>query len=89
MVILRKDVENELLKYGEEVNILNKSELARRLNCSRQTISNKLKRKDNPPGKRIYESKLDEYDEFLSSFFKLLFLYIIIINKETISEEKR
>lgn len=64
---MRKDVENELLKYGEEVNILNKSELARRLNCSRQTISNKLKRKDNPPGKRIYESKLDEYDELIKT----------------------
>lgn len=64
---MRKDVENELSKYREEVNLLNKSELARRLNCSRQTISNKLKRKDNPPAKRIYESKLDEYDELIKT----------------------
>ena len=36
---MRKDIENELLKYGTEVNLLNKSELARRMNCSRQTIN--------------------------------------------------
>ena len=32
---MRKDIENELLKYEMEVNLLNKSELARRMNCSR------------------------------------------------------
>ena len=41
---MRKDIENELLKYGMEVNLLNKSELARRMNCSRQTINTKLKK---------------------------------------------
>lgn len=47
--------------------MLNKSELARRLNCSRQTISNKLKRKDISADKRIYEPKLDEYDELIKT----------------------
>ena len=41
---MRKDIENELIKYGMEVNLLNKSELARRMNCSRQTIDAKLKK---------------------------------------------
>ena len=44
---MRKDIENELLKYGMEVNLLNKSELARRMNCSRQTIDAKLKKVNN------------------------------------------
>ena len=44
---MRKDIENELIKYGMEVNLLNKSELARRMNCSRQTIDAKLKKVNN------------------------------------------
>lgn len=53
---MRKDIENELLKYGTEVNLLNKSELARRMNCSRQTINAKLKKIDNKTtkNKKIY-----------------------------------
>ena len=58
---MRKDIENELLKYGMEVNLLNKSELARRMNCSRQTINTKLKKVNNKATKtkRIYTTKLD------------------------------
>ena len=44
---MRKDVENEILKYEREVSLLNKSELARRMNCSRQTIDSKLKKINN------------------------------------------
>ena len=40
---MRRDVENEILKYGLDVNLLNKAELARRMNCSRQTINSKIK----------------------------------------------
>ncbi len=57
---MRKDIENELLKYGMEVKLLNKSELARRMNCSRQTINAKLKRvdKQNTVKKRIYMNQM-------------------------------
>ena len=50
---MRKDIENELLKYGKEVSLLNKSELARRMNCSRQTINSKLKKINNNLEKKI------------------------------------
>ncbi len=66
---MRKDIENELLKYGMEVKLLNKSELARRMNCSRQTINAKLKRvdKQNTVKKRIYISKLDEFKDIIET----------------------
>ena len=62
---MRKDVENELLKYRWEVNLLNKSELARRMNCSRQTINAKLNKQKNvnTKEKRVYYSKLDEFKD--------------------------
>ena len=66
---MRKDIENELLKYGLEVNLLNKSELARRMNCSRQTINSKLKKlnTDSPKKKRIYHSKLDDFKDIIET----------------------
>ena len=64
---MRKDIENELLKYGREVNLLNKSELARRMNCSRQTINSKFKKINGQTikNKRIYVSKLDEFKDII------------------------
>ncbi len=66
---MRKDIENELLKYGLEVNLLNKSELARRMNCSRQTINSKLKKLENPNTKikRTFTSKLDEFKDIIET----------------------
>ena len=66
---MRKDIENELLKYGMGVNLLNKSELARRMNCSRQTINSKLKKVNELPTskKRIYTSKLDEFKDIIET----------------------
>ncbi len=66
---MRKDVENELLKYGKEANLLNKSELARRMNCSRQTINAKLNKQQssNTKEKRIYVSKLDEFKDLIET----------------------
>lgn len=64
---MRKDVENELLKYGKGVNLLNKSELARRMNCSRQTINSKLKKANGQTikTKRNYVSKIDEFKDII------------------------
>lgn len=66
---MRKDIENELLKYGTEVNLLNKSELARRMNCSRQTINAKLKKINNKTNctKRLYASKLDDFKDIIET----------------------
>lgn len=66
---MRKDIENELLKYGMGVNLLNKSELARRMNCSRQTINSKLKKVNNKSDKkkRTYTSKLDEFKDLIET----------------------
>ena len=66
---MRKDIENELIKYGMEVNLLNKSELARRMNCSRQTIDAKLKKVNNKSinNKRIYTTKLDEFKDIIET----------------------
>jgi|GEM_PF-3167695 len=65
---MRKDVENEILKYRWEVNLLNKSELARRMGCSRNTVSSKinnLNKRDTNVGKRFYHSILDEYKDLI------------------------
>ena len=66
---MRKDVENEILKYEREVILLNKSELARRMNCSRQTIDSKLKKINNKEikEKRKYISKLDEFKDIVET----------------------
>lgn len=66
---MRKDIENELLKYGMEVNLLNKSELARRMNCYRQTINDKLKKLNNKTTKtkRTYTTKLDEFKDIIET----------------------
>ena len=66
---MRKDIENELLKYRLEVNLLNKSELARRMNCSRQTINAKINKQKNvnTKEKRVYISKLDEFKDLIET----------------------
>lgn len=66
---MRKDIENELLKYGMGVNLLNKSELARRMNCSRQTSNSKLKKVNEQTNKkkRSYISKLDNFKDIIET----------------------
>lgn len=66
---MRKDIENELLKYGKEVILLNKSEMARRMNCSRQTINAKINniKNNNSKVKRKYKSQLDEFKDIIET----------------------
>lgn len=85
---MRKDVENEILKYGSEVNLLNKSELARRMNCSRQTISSKIKKNSNKvlKTKREYSSKLDEFKDIIETKIEkyacsAMSIYLLLKNK--------
>ena len=62
---MRRDVENQIYMMGGE--ILNKSEVARRLGCSWKTVDRKI----NPTKyatnkkKRTYKSKLDPYKELI------------------------
>lgn len=58
---MRQDVQNEIIKRGGDN--LNKSEIARILQCSRQTIYNREQRlKEGVSRKpRSYDSKLDDY----------------------------
>ena len=60
---MRKDVRNEIIRTGGE-NI-NKSEMARIMGCSRQTIYNKENRLKNPKIRKkiVRQSKLDPYKE--------------------------
>lgn len=62
---MRKDVRNEIIRMGGE-NI-NKSEIARIMGCSRQTIYNKENRLKNPKIRKKIErtSKLDPYKEII------------------------
>ena len=85
---MRKDIENELLKYRWEVNLLNKSELARRMNCSRQTINAKLNKQNNANTrkKRIYTSKLDEFKDLIETKVEkyacsAMSIYLLLKNK--------
>ena len=64
---MRKDVSNEIIRIGGDS--INKSELARIMGCSRQTIYNREERLKNPkPRKNIVRSsKLDPYKEIIDT----------------------
>lgn len=64
---MRKDVRNEIIRNGGD-NI-NKSEMARVLECSRQTIYNREKRLKEPIAKKQIKrlSKLDPYKEIIET----------------------
>ena len=63
---MRKDVSNQIKLLREDVNLLNKSELARRFNCDRRTVDkyiNEIEETSRKP--REVKSKLDEYKEII------------------------
>ena len=66
---MRLDVENELQKiHPKELMLLNKSELARRMDCNRRTINKYIKAAMEGPApktKREYPSKLDPYKSII------------------------
>ena len=85
---MRKDIENELNKYGKEVNLLNKSELARRMNCSRQTINSIINKnsKKSDIKKRQYVSKLNEFKDLIETKVEkyacsAMSIYLLLKNK--------
>jgi len=63
---MRNDIQNKIYYYSrEEREMVNKSEMARRLNCDPRTIDRYLKIKSGEivpqHSKRVYESLLDDY----------------------------
>jgi len=63
---VRNDIQNKIYYYSrEESEMVNKSEMARRLNCDPRTIDRYLKIKSGEivpqHSKRVYESLLDDY----------------------------
>ncbi len=61
---MRRDVSNQIKLMREDVELLNKSELARRLNCDRRTVDKYIKKEGDPSKKtRKLKTKLDEYEE--------------------------
>lgn len=63
---MRKDVYNQTKLLREEINVLNKSELARRFNCDRRTIDKYLNGTVGETRKpRDIKSKIDEFKEVI------------------------
>ena len=58
---MRKDILNAILELREVTNLINKSEIARRFNCSINTVNRYLDIQiDNKPTRK-YSSKLDDF----------------------------
>jgi len=63
---MRKDVLNQIKLLGEGLNLLNKSELARRFNCDRRTVDKYLNDQIATSRKpRTIPSKIDQYKEII------------------------
>jgi len=58
---MRKDILNSIVQMKEVKSLINKSELARRFNCSINTVNRYLKEQDNSKSCRKYSSKLDDF----------------------------
>lgn len=63
---MRKDVLNQIRLIGEGIDVLNKSELARRFNCDRRTVDKYLKDTSNKGRKpREIKGKIDDFKEVI------------------------
>ena len=58
---MRKDILNAIIQMEEVKNLINKSEVARRFNCSINTVNKYLKKQEDKEIKREYTSKLDNF----------------------------
>ena len=58
---MRKDILNAITQMEEVKNLINKAEIARRFNCSINTVNKYLKVQDNNKTPRKYSSKLDNF----------------------------
>ena len=58
---MRKDILNAIQEFKEVRNLINKSEIARRFNCSINTVNKYLNKQEDKEIKREYTSKLDNF----------------------------
>ena len=58
---MRKDILNTIIQMKEVKNMINKAEIARRFNCSINTVNKYLNIKENNKSSRKYSSKLDDF----------------------------
>lgn len=58
---MRKDILNSIIQLKEVKNLINKSEIARRFNCSINTVNKYLNIQENNKSNRKYSSKLDNF----------------------------
>lgn len=57
---MRKDILNSITQMKEVKNLINKSEIARRFNCSINTVNKYLNIQESHKSKRKYSSKLED-----------------------------
>ena len=58
---MRKDILNTIIQMKEVKNMINKAEIARRFNCSINTVNKYLNIQENNKSSRKYSSKLDDF----------------------------
>ena len=58
---MRKDILNSIIQFKEVKDLINKSEIARRFNCSINTVNKYLNIQANNNSTRKYTSKLDDF----------------------------
>ena len=58
---MRKDILNSIIQIKEVKNLINKSEIARRFNCSINTVNKYLNVQNDKKYTRKYSSKLDNF----------------------------
>ena len=58
---MRKDILNAIIQMEEVKNLINKSEIARRFNCSYNTVDKYMNNIPKQVTTRSYTSKLDEF----------------------------
>lgn len=58
---MRKDILNSIIQMREVKDLINKSEIARRFNCSINTVNKYLKMQECTKSPRKYSSKLDDF----------------------------
>ena len=58
---MRKDILNSIIQFEEVKDLINKSEIARRFNCSINTVNKYLDIQENNNITRKYTSKLDDF----------------------------
>lgn len=58
---MRKDILNSIIQMKEVKDLINKSEIARRFNCSINTVNKYLNIQESNKSTRKYSSKLDDF----------------------------